>query len=356
MKIFYAVQATGNGHISRATELVPLLQKYGEVDVFLSGSNYSLKSNLPIAYRSKGLSLIYNNDAGSIDIQKTIQNISIRKIWNEAKFLPVEKYDLVINDFECITSIACKLKKVKSIHLGHQAAFVSKKVPRPDKKDFIGEFVLRHYASGTENYGFHFREYDTNIFNPIIKNTILQATPSDKGHITVYLGQYDTSVILNAIKEIKDFKFEIFCKKAKDITVNNNYKILPISQDLFTQSLITCKGIITGAGFETPAEALYLNKKLMVIPLKGQYEQQCNAEALKDFKVAVIDQLGEHFKSSFEAWMTHHDQTQLILNKSAVEIVGEVVEGKPQSKITSITSANQWKSPFDLPHQQIVSQ
>ena len=61
MKIFYAVQATGNGHISRAAELVPLLQKYGEVDVFLSGSNYSLKSNLPIDYRSKGLSLVYNN-------------------------------------------------------------------------------------------------------------------------------------------------------------------------------------------------------------------------------------------------------------------------------------------------------
>jgi len=60
MKIFYAVQATGNGHISRATELVPLLQKYGEVDVFLSGSNYSLKTILPVAYRSKGLSLKNN--------------------------------------------------------------------------------------------------------------------------------------------------------------------------------------------------------------------------------------------------------------------------------------------------------
>jgi uncharacterized protein (TIGR00661 family) len=355
MKIFYAVQATGNGHISRAGELVPLLQKYGEVDVFLSGSNYSLKSALPIAYRSKGLSLIYNNEAGSIDIQKTIKNISIRKIWNEAKFLPVEKYDLVINDFESITALACRIKKVKSIHLGHQASFVSKKVPRPAKTDFIGEWVLRNYAAGTENYGFHFREYDENIFNPIIKNSILQAEPSDKGHITVYLGQYDSSIIIEAIKEIKDFKFEIFCRKTKDVIVNQNYKILPVSQELFTQSLLTCSGIITGAGFETPAEALYLNKKLMVIPLKGQYEQLCNAEALKDFNVTVINNLGENFKRSFEEWIEQSGQKPLTLNKTAVEIIREVVEGKPQSKLASIT-ANQWKSPFELPHQQIASQ
>lgn len=355
MKIFYAVQATGNGHISRATELVPLLQKYGEVDIFLSGSNYSLKSNLPIAYRSKGLSLVYNDEVGSIDIKKTIKNISLRKFWSEAKFLPVEKYDLVINDFESITALACRLKKVKSIHLGHQASFVSKKVPRPATKDFWGEWVLKNYASGTENYGFHFREYDDNIFNPIIKNSILQAEPSNKGHITIYLGQYDSSIIIEAIKEIDDFKFEIFCSKTKDIIVNQNYKILPVSQELFTQSLLSCYGIITGAGFETPAEALYLNKKLMVIPLKGQYEQLCNAEALKDFKVKVINNLGENFKKSFEEWIEQREQKKLILNKTANEIIKEVIEGKPQSKLASIRD-NQWELPFELPHQQIASQ
>ena len=42
MKIFYAIQATGNGHISRAMQLYPYLQKFGEVDFFMSGSNASL--------------------------------------------------------------------------------------------------------------------------------------------------------------------------------------------------------------------------------------------------------------------------------------------------------------------------
>ena len=33
MKILYAIQGTGNGHISRAREIIPLLQKYGELDI-----------------------------------------------------------------------------------------------------------------------------------------------------------------------------------------------------------------------------------------------------------------------------------------------------------------------------------
>lgn len=352
MKIFYAVQATGNGHISRAAEIVPALQQYGEVDVFLSGSNYSLKTNLPIAYRSKGLSLAYNKEKGSIDILKTIKHISIRKIWNEAKFLPVEKYDLVINDFECITSLACQIKKVKSIHLGHQASFTSNKVPRPNKKDFLGEWILQHYARGSKNIGFHFKEYDENIYNPIIRKNILEAEPRDKGHITIYLGQYDSSKIIETIQEINDFRFEIFCRDAKEIQINKNFKILPVSQELFNNSLINCTGIITGAGFETPAEALYLNKKLMVIPLKGQYEQLCNAAALKEFHVTIIDELSRNLISSFEKWIQSTEQTPLILSKSTNEIISEVIDGKKVATIENLT--DQWSIPFHLTQQRIA--
>jgi spore coat polysaccharide biosynthesis predicted glycosyltransferase SpsG len=64
MKIFYAVQATGNGHISRAMELLPHLQQYGAVDIFLSGNNSNLTLDAPIKYISKGLSLYYNCNGG----------------------------------------------------------------------------------------------------------------------------------------------------------------------------------------------------------------------------------------------------------------------------------------------------
>ena len=59
MKILYSIQATGNGHISRAMELIPHLREYGNVDVFLSGANSTLALDAPIKYRSKGISLFY---------------------------------------------------------------------------------------------------------------------------------------------------------------------------------------------------------------------------------------------------------------------------------------------------------
>ena len=141
MKILYAVQATGNGHIARATELLPFLQKHGTVDIFLSGSNSTLNYNLPVQYTSKGLSLFYGN-RGSLNYWKLIQHFAPLRILKEAKALPVEKYDIVINDFESITALACKMKKKSFVHFGHQASFASDKTPRPFKKDISGNTVV----------------------------------------------------------------------------------------------------------------------------------------------------------------------------------------------------------------------
>lgn len=65
----------------------------------------------------------------------------------------------------------------------------------------------------------------------------------------------------------------------------------PISVAGFTESFLSCKGILCSAGFETPSEAIYLGKKLCVVPQINQYEQQCNAAFLKTMEVNVINNL-----------------------------------------------------------------
>src|SRR6478736_3357975 len=111
MKILYALQATGNGHISRAIELMPHLEKYGEVDVFLSGANATLNCSLPVKYRSRGLSLFYTK-CGGLDWKRIWKENSLYRAKREALHLPVERYDMVLNDFESITSQACAIKNV----------------------------------------------------------------------------------------------------------------------------------------------------------------------------------------------------------------------------------------------------
>lgn len=303
MKILYAVQATGNGHISRAHQVYPILKQFGDVDIFLSGSNATLHTDFPVAYRSKGLSLFYK-PCGDLDYWKTMTSIRPSSIRKEAADLPVEKYDVVLNDFEHITSRACTIKKVPSIQFGHQASFMSDHTPRPASKSWVGEYLLKNYAPATRYAGLHFEAYDTFIYHPIIKKEFIDAKPVDHGHLTVYLPAYDVECLDKIFTELAPMPVHWFVHHVDKPTVKGNITYFPVGQANFNQSLIHCHALLTGGGFETPAEALYLGKKLLMIPIKGQYEQQCNAEALKRKGIQTLKVLNESTKQTFQQWLS----------------------------------------------------
>ena len=302
MKILYAVQATGNGHISRAMELLPYLQHYGKVDIFLSGDNSNLPMDAPVKYRSKGLSLYYNC-TGGLDYMQMIKAFQLPRLKKEIRELPVEKYNLVINDFEYITAAACAKKKIPSVNFGHQASFQSDYTPRPEKRSMTGEWVLKNYAKASRYIGLHFKQYDDFIFPPIIKKEILEADTTDKKYVTVYLPSFCEQQLKDILKPFTDTRFEVFCRETKQPFHFRNIHFLPVDKTRFNNSLIHCTGIITGAGFETPAEALHLEKKLMCIPIKGQYEQQCNAAALKQMGVLCLKNISTDFEEHFYKWI-----------------------------------------------------
>jgi len=320
MKIFYAIQATGNGHIARAAEIMPYLKQYGDVDVFLSGSNNNLNYPLPTKFRSKGVSLYYNNK-GSLDYGKIFKEFSLFRVWKEAKQLPVEKYDIVLNDFESITSLSCRLKGVPSVNFGHQASFYSPNTPMSPKWDVFGRLILKYYAPATTYVGLHFKRYDSFIFNPIIKQDILEANPINKGHITVYLSHYSDEAVSAQLKKIKNVRFEVFSKKVKTPVNDGNITYIPIGGNAFNKSMISCQGMITGAGFETPAEALFLGKKLICTPIQGQYEQLCNAEAIKQFNVPIVKKIDDNFTNIVDGWLNGPNPKKLVLTHSTADIV-----------------------------------
>ena len=302
MKIFYAIQATGNGHISRAIQLYPYLQKFGEVDFFMSGNNASLDVNLPIKFKSEGCSLHYSK-CGGLNYWDIVKNIKPRQIYKDANALPLKNYDVVINDFDSVTSLACKMQKVNSIQFGHQASFISPKTPRPEKKNLMGEMILKHYAPSPKNIGLHFDKYDDFIYPPIIKDDILNAESKNMGHITVYLPSFQQDCLEKAFNKLPNLKFHWFLNTIKEKQTIKNITYYPVNQEYFNKSLIKCEGIITGGGFETPAEALYLGKKILSIPIRNHYEQECNAAALKKLGVPVVYDVGDDFDLIIEGWL-----------------------------------------------------
>ena len=321
MKIFYAVQATGNGHISRATQLLPYLQQHGEVDVFLSGANATLPAQLPVRYSSKGMSLFYSA-CGGLNYKKMWRENSLFRATREARDLPLEQYDVILNDFDFITAKACKMKGLPSVQFGHQASFMSAHTPRPAQRSLMGELILKQYAPATHYVGLHFREYDDFILPPVIKEAFLQAEPLNNGHVTVYLPAYEQHCLEDHFRQHPGVHFHWFLKGIQHIERIGNITFFPVDQQLFNKSLIHCHGLITGGGFETPAEALYLGKRLLSIPIRGQYEQRCNAAALQQMGVMVLDDADTpHFHTDIAQWL---QQPQLNISKQANNVAQTV--------------------------------
>lgn len=310
MKLLYAIQGTGNGHVARAIDVVPILREYGDLDIFLSGAQADIKLPFSVKYKSKGLSFFFGK-SGGIDFYKTFKQNSSKEVMREIKKFPVEKYDLIINDFEPISAWACRRKKIPCIALSHQSAILSKKVPHPRHFDPVGEWILNNYAPVDAAVGFHFARYDTNIYTPVIRKAIREAKVTKGEHYTVYLPAYDDRKLVPLLAHIPNVRWHIFSKHAKKPYHIGRLSVYPINNEEFVASVVSSKGVLSGAGFETPAEVLFLGKKLMVVPMKKQYEQHYNAAALRDLGVPVIKNVKRKRLPKIQEWIDTKQKNEI---------------------------------------------
>lgn len=309
MRILYAIQGTGNGHLARATEIVPILKSMADTDILVSGTQSDLKVSFKIDYRLSGMSFMVGQNGG-VDILKTIQKTPVIKFFRDVKNLPVNQYDLVISDFEPVSAWACWLRRKMCIGLSHQNAVLHPSAPQPEFNDFFGKLILRKYAPATFKYGFNFKPSSPDIFPPVIRLAIRTTESTIKPHYTVYLPAYSDKQIQDVLSQIPDIEWQVFSKHSKHNYTVGNIQFQPVSLDSFTKSFLNCTGLICTAGFEGPAEAIFMGKKLCVIPMKNQYEQYCNAAYLKSMGIKVLD----HFTNSAP------ELTEWIQNTTALQI------------------------------------
>ncbi|MEQ8908496.1 MAG: glycosyltransferase family protein [Vicingaceae bacterium] len=320
MKILYAIQGTGNGHICRAAEIVPHLQKHGELDILVSGIQADLQLPFPVDYAFKGMSFVFGK-RGGIDLVNTYMKNHLNRFMTEVKKVPVEKYDLIINDFEPLSAWAAYIKGKPCVGLSNQVAIKTDETAAAVKEDLIGKFILAHYAPTSAEYGFHYEPYAPHIFSPLIRKEVRQLEVSDKGHYTVYLPAYDDQRIIRKLSLLSDVQWEVFSKHSKKEYTHENVHIYPVQHQRFLQSMASSSGVLCAAGFGTTTEALFLKKKLLVIPQKQQYEQVCNALALKKMGVKVIKHLRKKHLPKIQKWIeskeivevNYPDQTELIV-------------------------------------------
>ena len=323
MKILYAIQGTGNGHVSRAREIIPHLKKHGELDLLISGTQAEVGLEDEVKYQFNGFGFVFGNKGG-VDFKETWNRFHSTQFIKDVKNLPVKDYDLIINDFEPVTAWSCKLKGKKSVAMSHQSAYLSPKTPQLAGFHW-GKFIMNNYAPAKNHVAFHFERYDDFIHTPVIRGEIRNLKTQNLGHYTVYLPAYSDEFILDKVKNIPNSKWEIFSKHSKKHYQKFNAEVFPVHNEKFQNSLANCTGLLTGGGFEGPAEALFLGKKVLAVPMHHQYEQQCNALSMERLGVPIIWKESE-FDEKLKNWVESDQLIEVNFPDETAEIVRKTIE------------------------------
>lgn len=278
MKILYGVQATGNGHITRSRIMVQKLKEAGhDVHVIFSGRDeedlWDVEMFKPYTvYRG----LTFSTEKGKIKYLRTAKNLRIVQWLKDVYQFQSEGFDLVVTDFEPVTAYIAKKNKLPCIGIGHQYAF-SYDIPLYGENP-VTRFIMKIFGPSQIQIGLHWYHFDQPIFPPIIPS--LQSDKTDPKKILVYLPFENQEDAVQWVSPFSEYRFHIFTEYTVEHPYNHVF-VRPLSRDDFLKELVTCKGVITNAGFELSSEALSLGKKILVKPLKGQMEQMSNKEAMK---------------------------------------------------------------------------
>jgi uncharacterized protein (TIGR00661 family) len=276
LRILYGVQATGNGHISRAREIVKALKALGhDVRTVLSGRDPSeLRELEPFEPWASFRGLSFNFSGGKVQLLNTARRapFDLMQVWRDV----ATGIDLVICDFEPVTARVARKHGIPSIGVGHQYAFVFD-VPRV-RSDPASRYILRNMGAADIPLGLHWHHFGFPILPPIVPD-YLKVRPGIPEKVLVYLPFEDNADIVRELRDITSHQFYIY--GTKEPTADNRHlHHREYSRDGFLDDLTDCDAVVCNAGFELPGEALHLGKRLLVKPLYGQLEQKSNALAL----------------------------------------------------------------------------
>lgn len=279
MRIFYGVQGTGNGHITRARLMARALAQAGvEVSFLFTGRSATDYFEMDIfqAYTAK-TGITFSVHKGQVQYLKTAVNAKPVQFIKDVSELDLSGYDLVISDFEPVTAWAAKVRKKTVLGIGHQYAF-QHAIPKAGT-DPIAKQVMKYFAPVDIGVGLHWHHFGHPILPPIIETPGVPAE-INKTKIIVYLPFEEPNDIIELLQPFSGFEFHVYIA-APVASGHSHIQCKPLSREQFKRDFYDCAGIISNAGFELASEALQAGKKILAKPLHAQMEQISNAFALK---------------------------------------------------------------------------
>lgn len=281
MRILYGVQGTGNGHLTRARIMAPALKAAGiEVQFLFSGRPREKFFDMaPFGDWWWRCGLTFVSRKGRIDYLRTLARArDFPRFIRDVQTLDLRGFDLVLNDFEPVSAWAARLQGVPVVGLGHQHAF-RHAIPKC-RGGWHARLLLRWYAPASPGLGLHWHHFGQPILPPLVEAAA--DVPVATNRILVYLPFESLADIRSLLLHFPRWRFQVYHGQVSVPYEDRNLSFHPFSREGFQRDLAASAGVICNSGFEVISEALQAGKKILSKPLKGQWEQCCNAKALAE--------------------------------------------------------------------------
>jgi uncharacterized protein (TIGR00661 family) len=296
------------------------MQKYADVDVLLSGIQGDLRLNFPVKSKKHGLGFIFGK-TGGIDYWRTLFTLKPFRFFYDVFTLDIKSYDLIISDFEPISTWAAKWSDVERVGLSHQASFLDNKTPRPRYKNYFGEFIYHQFAPVDRYVGLHYKSYGKDIYTPIVRKEIRELELEENDHVVVYLPAFSEQFFMDHLKKVAHIQWKVFSKHSDRNYKENNVEVFPIDNKNWMRHLSAAYGAIIGGGFASTSEMLYLGKRFLVIPMPDQYEQVCNAVALQKMGVQIVRKIDHTFSEKVKNWLATSEPVKVDFPEHSEKLV-----------------------------------
>jgi len=269
MHIGIAINGEGRGHFSRARALAEILGEKHEISFWvpehLAGelSGYfprcTVRTIPYLKYEQRGFTLDY---IATIAVNASLFLFPQRTRQKIAKELREAGVDMVLSDFEPFTSAAAKMTGLPVLQLNHPGIVTRtfSLSPAAIVARIVSVYMMA-YSDRTILCSFFGGDV-----GPIIRRELREKKITRGDYVLVYQKPMYREFLEPVLASLPDCPFRIFPDPAGD----------------YAGSLAGCRALVAPAGHQSISEALALGKPVFVIPVEGQFEQELNAEKLRE--------------------------------------------------------------------------
>ncbi|MCX7019790.1 MAG: hypothetical protein NTY46_12545 [Candidatus Sumerlaeota bacterium] len=319
LKYFYAVQATGRGHLSRYLEARGILEQAGH-KVFAYATGPEAPAGLHCIDRfDPGPSFFIHDNriAASASFRYNFRHLSgfSRSVRDITRILAHDDFHDVIIDFEPVSARAARRASIPFTIIDNQT-FVLLDIEWPVHL----KRLLRRMRTFVEYYygglagARRILTYSLIPATAGINGQIIIPPCAPRESITHPITAGDHILFYSSIGGIPRGLID-FARNNPDQTIKAYVSKLPADpapdnlilrqpdNESFFHELASCRVFVTNAGFGSIADAIRMGKPLVVAPIGGQWEQQINAWIVEHYGIGL--RAGSFSVSTFEAAMRH---------------------------------------------------